>query len=395
VALSSLFSPIWQKDMVRRWPILFRNNKNWDGHLPRPAERALVTAAQRLRVSDLTRAGVFARPGQIRFVPLAPVESLTNLPLLACSAVPSIGGFSLALAHHTHHPRAAGQIMRYRVGIEETPRHFGGVRYWFVCPGENCPHALREPGYLREDGRGEPSTQWRATALYLPPGALQFRCRDCHRLTYRTKQLHYDSSRPKSRPSPAPKLNPHPTSALLSVGVAREQLLRCLQDTINALGEAQGEERPMEQPEPTLRQQAVWYLWGVRRVPVEELAQLFGVTPRTICRDLAALRARGWRRPRAKEAPADIGLDLIVQARAQLHAAFAGAYEELFAQGKRSHLKETLASLQQGAMKDAELVLSASQLVRATEQAQSSQHPQEVEIMKQELAAVLATMLGR
>jgi hypothetical protein len=34
-------------------------------------------------------------------------------------------------------------------------------------------------------------------------------------------------------------------------------------------------------------------------------------------------------------------------------------------------------------------------LVRATEQAQSSQHPQEVEIMKHELAAALATMLGR
>jgi hypothetical protein len=110
---------------------------------------------------------------------------------------------------------------------------------------------------------------------------------------------------------------------------------------------------------------------------------------------LAALRARGWRRPRAKETPAHIGLDLIVQARAQLRAAFAGAHEELFAQGKRSHLKEVLARLQQGAMKDAELVLSASQLVRATEQTQSSQHPQQVEIMKQDLAAALATMLGR
>ena len=363
--------------------------------MPRPTERALVTAAQRLRISDLKRAGVFAHPGQIHFVPLAPVESLTNLPLLACCAIPSIGGYSLAVAHHTLHPRAAGQVVPYRVGIEETPRHFGGVRFWFVCPGEQCPRALREPGYLWKEGASEPSSQWRTTTLYLPPSAFRFRCRDCHRLTYRTKQLHYDRSRPKSRPSAVPKSSTPPTCAPLPLGTAREQLLRCLQDAINMLGEAQGKERPMEQPELTLRQQAVWYLWGMCRVRVEELARLFGVTPRTICRDLAALRARGWRRPRAKEAPADIGLDLIVQARTQLRAAFAGAYEELFAQGKRSNLEEALARLQQAAMKEAELVLSASQLVRATEHTQSSQHPHDTEIMKQELAAALATMLRR
>jgi hypothetical protein len=337
---------------------------------------------------------VFAHPGQIHFVPLAPVESLTNLPMLACYAVPSIGGFSLAVAHHTYHPRAAGQVVRYRVGIEETPRHFGGVRFWFVCPSENCPHALREPGYLREEGRSEP-TQWRATTLYLPPAAFQFRCRDCHRLTYRTKQLHYDRSQPKSRPSSVSEFETHPTDAPLPLAAARERLLRCLQDAVNIPGEAQGKERPMEQSKLTLRQQAVWYLWGLRRVPVEELAELFGVTPRTICRDLAALRARGWQRPRRKEAPADIGLDLIVQARTQLHAAFAGAYEELFAQGKHPNLEDALARLQQAAMKEVELVRAASQLVRATEHTQSSRQPQEVEIMKRDLTAALATMLGR
>ena len=356
----------------------------------RLAERLLVTDAQCLRITDLKQAGVFAHPGQVHFIPLRPVESLTNLPLLACSALPSIGGFSLAVAYHTHHPRASGEVVRYRIGIEETPWRFGGVRYWFVCPGENCPHALPEPAYMGED-----VPEWRATALYLPPGAFQFRCRDCHKLTYRTKQLHYDRSRPKSRPSPGAEFETSPTDTPLSWGAAREQLFRCLQDAVHPLGEAHEEEPPMQPSELTLRQQAVWYLWGLRRVRVEEIAQLFAVTPRTICRDLAVLRARGWRRPRAKEAPAGMSLDLIVQARTQLHAAFAGAYEELFTQGKHLSLKETLARLQQGAMKEAELVLSASQLVRATEQAQSSQHPQEVEMMKQELAAALATMLGR
>ena len=54
----------------------------------------------------------------------------------------------------------------HRVNLIQTPCYFGGVRYWFQCPGGDC-------------GK-------RVAKLYLPPGKLQFLCRHCHNLIYRT-----------------------------------------------------------------------------------------------------------------------------------------------------------------------------------------------------------------
>ena len=53
-----------------------------------------------------------------------------------------------------------GQI----VYLESTPLPFGGLRWWFRCPG--CKR--------------------RCTKLYLPRGASAFLCRECHDLTYAT-----------------------------------------------------------------------------------------------------------------------------------------------------------------------------------------------------------------
>lgn len=47
-----------------------------------------------------------------------------------------------------------------------TPAYFGGVRYWLTCPLEMSCKRLR--------------------TLYLPPGAQDFGCRECHDLTYRS-----------------------------------------------------------------------------------------------------------------------------------------------------------------------------------------------------------------
>jgi len=150
----------------------------------------------------------------------------------------------------------------------------------------------------------------------------------------------------------------------------------------------------MSLSELTLRQQAVWHLWGVRRVPVEEIAALFSVTPRTICRDLAAARARGWRRPRAKDTPTQLSLELVVEARAAIDGAFRAAYEELPKEDRRPYLTELLAGLRQAAQLNAELALAASELVKATEKAQRTAPPEDTEAIRQELGAALATMLG-
>ncbi len=60
----------------------------------------------------------------------------------------------------------------YKIELQTTPCHYGGRRWWFVCPlsvnGRYC-------------GR-------RVGKLYLPPGGRYYGCRHCHDLTYRSSQ---------------------------------------------------------------------------------------------------------------------------------------------------------------------------------------------------------------
>lgn len=60
----------------------------------------------------------------------------------------------------------------YKVPLVTTRPHFGGVRWWFLCPGRRC-------------GR-------RVAKLYFPPGngVKYFLCRLCYDLTYRSSQTH-------------------------------------------------------------------------------------------------------------------------------------------------------------------------------------------------------------
>lgn len=61
-----------------------------------------------------------------------------------------------------------GQSMKfaYVVGLDNTPCHYGGKRWWFRCP---------------ECGR-------RCRVLYIPPNEGVFSCRKCHNLTYESQQ---------------------------------------------------------------------------------------------------------------------------------------------------------------------------------------------------------------
>jgi hypothetical protein len=56
------------------------------------------------------------------------------------------------------------------VGILSTPCHYGGLRWWFCCPGEGCERIVAK--------------------LYLPWDRPNFACRTCHNLTYRSVQEH-------------------------------------------------------------------------------------------------------------------------------------------------------------------------------------------------------------
>lgn len=60
----------------------------------------------------------------------------------------------------------------YRIDLQTTPCHFGGVRWWFTCP-------------LSVSGR---ACQRRCGKLYLPPGGTYYGCRECYDLTYTSSQ---------------------------------------------------------------------------------------------------------------------------------------------------------------------------------------------------------------
>ena len=64
----------------------------------------------------------------------------------------------------------------YPIRLEFTLCHFGGRRWWFVCP-------------LVVNGR---ACGRRCRIVYLAPGAVYFGCRECYQLTYESRQRHRD-----------------------------------------------------------------------------------------------------------------------------------------------------------------------------------------------------------
>ncbi len=60
----------------------------------------------------------------------------------------------------------------YKIFLTTTRPHFGGLRWWFVCP-------------LTVSGR---SCYQRVGKLYLPPGGRYYGCRRCYNLTYTSSQ---------------------------------------------------------------------------------------------------------------------------------------------------------------------------------------------------------------
>lgn len=58
------------------------------------------------------------------------------------------------------------QVVNYNVELFTTRPYFGGVRWWFICPNQDCERMV--------------------VKLYQPPGAKYFLCRTCNNLTYQS-----------------------------------------------------------------------------------------------------------------------------------------------------------------------------------------------------------------
>lgn len=66
----------------------------------------------------------------------------------------------------------------YVIPVVATSCNYGGKRWWYACP-------------LVVNGH---SCQRRCRIIYMPPDAEYFGCRECHRLTYESRQRHRDMS---------------------------------------------------------------------------------------------------------------------------------------------------------------------------------------------------------
>lgn len=58
--------------------------------------------------------------------------------------------------------------INYYVKLTRTPCYYGGYRWWFICPNLNCQKKVR--------------------VLYRSPNSKYYACRDCHNLTYGSRQ---------------------------------------------------------------------------------------------------------------------------------------------------------------------------------------------------------------
>lgn len=133
-----------------------------------------VDQVQRLDTAALRGHGVFenaAAAGRIEFN-CGPAEAGPGD--FAFAVLPN-GPWEAAM-RLTHRVEEApeGQTSHYLVRLTSTPCHFGGKRWWFVCP-------------LVWDGR---ACNRRVRILYRPWGTRYFACRECHELTYESRQRH-------------------------------------------------------------------------------------------------------------------------------------------------------------------------------------------------------------
>jgi hypothetical protein len=65
----------------------------------------------------------------------------------------------------------------YTISVVPTPCNYGGQRWWYRCP-------------LIVNGR---SCERRCRIIYMPPDAEYFGCRECHQLTYESRQRHREA----------------------------------------------------------------------------------------------------------------------------------------------------------------------------------------------------------
>lgn len=108
------------------------------------------------------------------------VSSIIDALAIARRGIPVTGTMTSTVSVTFSYSLSQGGTVipcEYPVAMESTRCHFGGRRWWFICPlAVNGTPCLR-----------------RCRFLYLPPGQTYYGCRECYDLTYESRQRHRES----------------------------------------------------------------------------------------------------------------------------------------------------------------------------------------------------------
>lgn len=144
------------------------------------SKKLLVSQAKKLDSMELYRFGLFSRPSGFActwyWLWTENGRQKQNDIMIRSEGEPGCAPSSVRLTYTATPWEGEATDCDYEVALSFTPYHFGGGRWWFVCPlsvrGVSCRRRCR--------------------ILYLAPGSVYFGCRECHRLTYESRQRHRD-----------------------------------------------------------------------------------------------------------------------------------------------------------------------------------------------------------
>jgi len=228
----------------------------------------------------------------------------------------------VALAYRPDPCLAPEALVRQSISVRWERDRVGRVRPRFVCPGPGC-------------GRS-------ADSLYLLPEAGKFRCRRCAEISYRRQ--------PSLPERDLPTCSGEVERVLRHCRALAQEAGARLSKRTPVLRHRRGEMTNASRSSPqALRCKAVADLWRDSGWIVEELARLFGVSDRTIKRDLRAARERGEAPSRHPKTPAaelrQQATDILSRCRALHEPLLEMARTEDETEGRRTWVAATQARL--------------------------------------------------
>ena len=302
----------------------WRRRANTDGQRGRPRKTHPAVLCQRLGIGEIVGLLASAKVKAPVLISLPATPELLPFLLAACSVRRGGALRSVILTYRPDPYLPSEALVRQSISVRWERDRVGRVRPRFVCPDPGC-------------GRS-------ADSLYLPPEAKadEFRCRRCADVSYRRQ--------PSLPERDLPTCSGDAERVLYYCRALAQEASRMLNDRASGRRHGGREMTNASRSSPqTLRYKAVADLWRDCRWTVGALARLFGVSDRTIKRDLRAAREQGEVPPRRPRTPAaklrQQAADMLSRCRALQESLLEMARTEDETEGRRTWAAATQARL--------------------------------------------------